>query len=209
VANESRVTDWVGAARAGDQTALAKLLALYHPQLAGRVAARLDADLRRRVSPEDLLQEVYVQVFQRVGQFKPQGPDSFLNWVITILDRKLIDARRGAHRARRDVRREVAPPAASASASYLGLLDRVYLDTGSPSQVVRRAEAVGALQECMASLQPSHRAVIELRFLAGRPVAEVAAELGRSEDAVIALTQRALKALRASMDGLGDFTRGA
>ena len=57
------------------------------------------------------------------------------------------------------------------------------------------------------SCQP-HRQVIQLRFLEGLSVDEVATRLGKTNAAVVALSKRALEALRRSMDQLGEFTRG-
>ncbi|HUU99103.1 MAG TPA: sigma-70 family RNA polymerase sigma factor, partial [Phycisphaerae bacterium] len=87
-------------------------------------------------------------------------------------------------------------------------LDHIYADSGTPSRVARRQEALSALPMGLSDLSESHRQVIELRFLEGLSVAEVAARLGKSEAAVVALTKRALEALRQSMDRLGEFTHG-
>ena len=81
-------------------------------------------------------------------------------------------------------------------------------DSLTPSRVVRREEAVGALLACLSRLSEAHRQVIRLRFLEGHPVSEVADRLGKSNAAIVALTKRALEALRQSMERLGDFTRG-
>lgn len=201
---------WLTAAQAGDRLALAKLLALHHPALAARVARRLDESTRRRSAPEDILQEVYVQVFRQIGQFEPRGPGAFLAWVETIADHKVTDAQRAARRVRRDVQREAPPPAAlpGGSGSYCYLLEHIYRDSATPSRVARRQEAVGLLLSCVANLHESYRQVIELRFLQGLPLSEVARRLQRTEGAVVALTQRALAALRAAMDRAGDVTHG-
>ena len=71
-----------------------------------------------------------------------------------------------------------------------------------------RQEALDALLTVLKELWASHRQVIQLRFLDGLSVAETAARLETSEAAVVALTRRALDALRKSMDRLGEFTRG-
>lgn len=205
---ESQTELWVSAARAGDQLALAKLLALHHPALAARVRARLDPAVRARLSPEDVLQEVYLLVFRQVERFEDRGPDSFLHWVTTILDNKLIDVQRAAHRAQRDVSREKPIAPIDRTGSYWNLLDHVYHDTATPSRVVRREEAIGALMTCVSGLAEAHRRIIELRFLEGLPLAEVAQRMQKTEGAVVAMTQRALKALRDSMEQLGDYTRG-
>ncbi len=200
--------NWISAAQGGDALALAKLLATYHPRLRARADARMDAPLKARLGPDDLLQEVYLQVFRQIGRFEDRGPAAFLNWLYTILDHKLIDARRAGHRQARDVYRErPATPTASAD-SYWSLLGQLQADSATPSRVVRRDEAVGALVACLARLSEAHREVIQLRFLEGRPVVEVAERLGKTEAAVVALSQRALKALRAAMDQLGEFSTG-
>jgi RNA polymerase sigma-70 factor (ECF subfamily) len=203
----SQADAWAEAARHGDRLALAKLLAACHPRLRARAAARMDAAVKARLGPDDILQEVYLQVFRQVEGFEHRGPDSFLNWVYTILDHKLIDARRAAHRQVRDIDREV-PAAAARSDSYWNLLERLQADSGTPSRLVRRQEALGAVVTCVADLPETYREVIRLRFLEGLPVEEVAARLGKSKAAVVALSKRALDALRSSMDRMGEFTRG-
>lgn len=205
---EGQTEVWITAARCGDSIALAKLLAAYHPVLRARAEARMDPAVRARTGPEDVLQEVYTQVFRHMGRFEDRGTESFLGWINTILDRKLIDARRAAHRNVRNVDREVprlGPPEAQ---SYWNLLDHAYADTRTPSRVVRRQEAMNAVVASLSSLPDAHRQVLQLRFLDGLSVAEAAARLSKTEAAVVALTQRALKALRESMDRLGEFTRG-
>jgi len=204
----SQIETWVQAAGQGDSLAVAKLLATYHPILRARAAARMDPALKARSEPEDILQQVYLRVVREIHQFEDRGPDSFLNWVITILEHRLIDARRAAAAKVRDVAREAPVAGPVGGDSYWNLLDRVYADASTPSRVVRRDEAVGALLGCLSALSDTHRQVLELRFLQGLPVSEVATRLEKSEAAVVALSKRALEALRKSMDRLGEFTRG-
>ena len=201
---ETRVT----AAQSGDAVALATLLAGYHPQLRARAEARLDVATRARTAPEDILQEVYVQVFQQMQCFEHRGPGSFLTWVYTILDHKLIDVQRAAHRQVRDVGREIPVYGRDTADSYANLLDHVYADSQTPSRAVRRGEAVGALLACLAELPEPQRCVLQMRFLEGRSLAEVAAQLDKSEAAVAMMCHRAVRDLRAALDRRGEFTAG-
>lgn len=196
----------VAAAQRGDRLALAKLLARCHPDLRARAAARMDPALKVRKDPEDILQEVYLDIARRLGRFEYRGPDSFLNWATAILSQRIIDAQRTAHRLVRDVAREV--PADGAAQSCWNLLDQVYADSGTPSRVLRRQEALGALLTCVSDLSETQRQVIEMRFLDGLPVAQVAARLQKTEAAIVALTRRALKELRRLLDQRGEFTHG-
>ena len=108
----------------------------------------------------------------------------------------------------RDVDREVPGLASPDAQSYWNLLDHVYADSLTPSRVVRRQEAMNAILASLSDLSDAHRQVLQLRFLDGLSVVEVAGRLGKTEAAVVALTRRALKALRESMDRLGEFTHG-
>ncbi len=204
-----KLQTWVDAACRGDPAATAKLLAAYHPVLRARAESRMERAVRARFEPEDVLQHVYVQAARQINQFRGSDPESFLNWVLTILDHKLIDAWRACHRQGRDVGRECQAIQSHPAASYWNLMDHVEAASDTPSRIVRKEEAIEALSACVAGLADHHRRVIEMRFLEGLPVADVAARLNTTKAAVIASTRRALTALRRSMDRLGEFTRGA
>ena len=208
MAEHDQIEQWVAEACGGDRLALAKLLAVYHPQLQARAMSRMDPALRGRGSPDDVLQDVYVDVTRQIDGFQNRGPGSFLAWVCAILDHKLIDTLRAAHYQVRDVHREVAG-VASAGGSYWDLLNAVVMESGTPSRAARQDEALAALHASLSTLSEAHRQVLEWRFLEGLPVGEVARRLGKSEGAVVALTKRALEALRLAMDGRGEFTHGA
>ena len=203
----SQIAIWVTAAQGGNQLALTKLLTACHRRLRARAAARLPAAMKAKRGPEDILQEVYLDVFRQINRFEDRGPGSFLNWLYAILDRKLAAARRAAHYQMRDIDREVTigTPAAD---SYWDLLDQLYADSGTPSRVVRREEVLRALSACITDLSEPHRQVVQMRFLDGLSVDDVATRLGKSKAAIVALTKRALEALRRSMDQLGEFTHG-
>jgi RNA polymerase sigma-70 factor (ECF subfamily) len=203
----SQIEIWVAAAQRGDRLALTKLLTTCHQRLRARAEARLPAAVKVKRSPEGILQELYLDVFRQIERFEDRGPGSFLNWVYAILDRKLAATQRAAHYQMRDIDREV-PIGGDTASSYWNLLDNVYAESGTPSRVVRRDEALGALMSCIAELSDIHRQVVQLRFLDGLSLDEVAARLGKSKAAVVAHTKRALEALRASMDRMGEFSHG-
>ena len=207
MAHSNQTQQWIGEARGGDRAAVSKLLAVHHPFLRARVSARMDPALRARAEPEDILQQAYLEVFRHIGTFEDHGPDSFLNWVLTILDHKILDAQRALHRKKRDIAREQGPPAASVADSCFNLLDQLWAHSRTPSRVVRRDEAVDALLAGISHLSEAHRQVVQLRFLEGRSVKEAAEQLGKSEGAVVKLTERALAELRKQMDGMGEFTQ--
>jgi len=198
---------WLEKARQGELPALSALLAMHYPTLRARLEARMDRALRAHTEPEDILQQAYLAAFRNIGRFEDRGPNSFRNWMLTIIDNKLADARRALHRPLRDPIRGRSPHVLGATESCLNLLEQLYAHSATPSRIVRREEAIGALLACIARLPDTYRQVIERRFLKGQSVREVAGQLGKSETAVKKLTQRALVELRKLMEGLGEFTR--
>jgi len=198
---------WIAAARQGDRFALGKLLAACDPHLRARAEARMDAVVRSKRGPDDILQDTYVEVLRRIDRFKGRDLPAFLSWVTVILDHKIVDSRRAARCQARDVDREIRVGGTN-SDSYWNLFDQVCSESQTPSRVVAREEVIRALVICLSTLSGPQRRVVQMRFLEGLPLAEVARRLGKSEAAVAALTQRALRALRARMDQLGEFTRG-
>jgi len=204
VPDSSETQILIKSARKGDEQAVRRLLVLYHPRLRARLLRQMDPTMRSKIEPEDILQQVYLETFRAIGQFEYQGTDSFLRWMYAILDRKLIDEHRAMRAERRDVRREVKPAAVAGNqTTYIDLLARVTSAGSTPSQVVRKEEALGVLAACVATLPDHYRDVIKMRFIEGRPVAEVAKSLKRSIGSIHMICHRALRQLREQAEKLG------
>jgi RNA polymerase sigma-70 factor (ECF subfamily) len=204
VSDDNRTHILVRGAVRGDPQSLQRLLVLYHPRLRARLLRQMDATMRTRFDPEDILQQVYLEAFRSIESFDYRGKDSFLRWLFTILDRKLIDEHRALHADRRDVRRELKPAAHPPdNASYVDLLQRLSAEVGTPSGVISHEEALGALSACLAALPEHYREVIKLRFLHGLPVADVARRLKRTHGSIHMICHRALAALRDQFTKLG------
>ena len=197
VADSSETQVLIRHARTGDQEAVRRLLVLYHPRLRARLLRQMDATMKARIEPEDILQQVYLEVFRAIHQFDYQGKDSFLRWMYAILDRKLIDEHRALRAERRDVRREVKPaPPSAQQTTYVDLMARLIAEDGTPSQVVRKDEALAVLSACVAGLPEHYREVIRMRFIEGRPVADVAKELDRSIGSIHMICHRQFSGAR-------------
>lgn len=196
-------------AASGNEESVRRLLILYHPRLRGRLLKQMDATLRARLEPEDLLQQVYLEAFRALGTFRYEGPNSFLRWLFTILDRKLIDEHRALRAECRDVRREVHSAAPSAGrTTYIDLLSRLSGHGQTASQVIRKGEALAVMTACLASLPEHYQQVVRMRFLEGRPVADVAKALGRSAGSIHMICHRALVQLREQVEKLGIVPEG-
>jgi RNA polymerase sigma-70 factor (ECF subfamily) len=186
----------------GDMLALERLLAACQDRLIARIARRLPPAVGGAVSPEDVLQEVYRDVFERFSTLEQRNIGGFLRWLLRIADSRVIDCIRTLQAAKRGGGRAVLGLDADASAQALV----EYLATAShtPSRSAARHEHADLLLSALERLSPDYRDVLRLRYLEGFSVAEVAARLGRSEFSVHKLCSRGLTRLR---DELGDAGR--
>jgi RNA polymerase sigma factor (sigma-70 family) len=200
----------VGLAIGGDGDALEGVLIRLHDPVLHYVR-ELGGSRLHGCCAEDVVQETFVEVFRRIGACESRGGAAFCGWVNAIARTRLSNLlraqrakKRGGHRA---AITHITPGDADATAiSILGLIAS---DDPTASMVLRRKEAVGALGEALAELDPLHQHVLQLRFAQGMSIEEVAIETGRSKGAIKMLIHRCVKELREKMDRRGEFTRGA
>lgn len=163
---------------------------------------QLDPRLQAKLDPSDLVQQTLLQAYQALDQFRGTSEAELAAWLRQILARTLANATRDLHRARRDVARERSLEAAiEASSARL----EAWLAAGQPSpgEQAGRNEQLARLAEALAELPQAQRQALELHYLRGWTVAEVAGELGRSTTAVVGLVHRGLKQLRSRLQELG------
>src|SRR6516164_7817446 len=160
---------------------------LARTQLGPRLQAKLDAS--------DVAQQAILQAHQAREQFRGTTEAERLAWLRAILANVLAAAARRYEARARDVGRERSLEAdLELSSSRLECLFAA--DQTSPSQRVVRGEELLRLAGALAALPDDQRQVVELHHLRGLPVAEVAAQVGRTRAAVVGLLFRGLKKLR-------------
>jgi RNA polymerase sigma-70 factor (ECF subfamily) len=160
---------------------------LARTQLGPRLQAKLDAS--------DVAQQALLQAHQARGQFRGTTEAEKLAWLRAILANVLAAAARRFEARARDVDRERSLEAdLELSSSRLECLCAA--DQTSPSQRAVRGEELLRLAAALTRLPPEQRHVVELHHLQGLPVADVAAQMGRTVRAVIGLLFRGLTKLR-------------
>jgi RNA polymerase sigma-70 factor (ECF subfamily) len=188
-----RTADLLARAAAGDSRAYDRLFARVAPRLEWYVAVRLGPELRARVEPADVVQETYAAALQQLGGFAPRGEGAFLRWLFAIAGHQVL--RLSEHHGA-DHRRAVARGADAAAALALAA-DPL----SGPCTRAERLEVRERLQRALLALEHDARLAVTARVLEGRPLAEVAAALGRSESAARRLVAGALARLGRELAG--------
>jgi RNA polymerase sigma-70 factor (ECF subfamily) len=160
----------------------------------------LDARLRSKLDPSDVVQEVLLKAHRHQDDFRGQTEAERLAWLRQILVNTLTDAvRRFLQSEQRDISREQSLHDAL-HASSARLDDWLSDGQSSPEVQAARHEELLRLATGLADLPQEQRQAIELRHLQGLGVVEVARRMGRSRAAVAGLLRRGLAALRQSLD---------
>jgi RNA polymerase sigma-70 factor (ECF subfamily) len=196
--NSAETVRLIEQARAGDQAALNEILARHRSRLRRMVEMRLDARLHARIDASDVIQDAYLEVATRLGDYLREPKLPLFLWLRLVVGECLLKLhRRHLGAQMRDIGREVslyrgALPAASSAALAAQLLGR---DT-SPTQAVMRAERLLRLQEALNSLEPIDREILSLRHFEELNRREAAQVLGIEEAAAAKRYLRALKRLK-------------
>jgi RNA polymerase sigma-70 factor (ECF subfamily) len=184
--DSNRTAALIGRARAGSAEAVEALYSRCAPRLLALIRLRMGRSLRARLESRDILQATLFKSFQQISQLRSAETVSLMAWLARIAENEIRDQADRAGRQRRDVHREASmdEDVAKIAADLPSALSRVILD-----------ERAARLEQALETLSPDHREVILLRKFEELTFAEIAARLGRSEDACRMLLARAMTAL--------------
>lgn len=170
----------VAAMAAGDSGApLSALYSLY----ASTVLALLTKMLGSRSEAEEILQEVFVELWRRAPQYD-SSRGSVVAWVVTVARSRALDALRARSRRYGD--------------KQLQFSDRHALgtDSGRPDVLVSSTRWHQALRQAFKQLSEDQRAVLELSYFLGMPHDQIAETLNLPVGTVKSRILAGMRALR-------------
>jgi RNA polymerase sigma-70 factor (ECF subfamily) len=177
----------------GDRQAFEELFGRHRPALRRSVEMRLDAKMRARVDPSDVVQETQLEAFQRLPDYLERRPMPFRLWLRkTAYERLLKVQRHHVRTARRAVTREVPLDIES---SVL-LAEQLFADGPTPSQQVAKHELALQLRLALIDLPVGQREVLLMRSFEGLSYQEIAYVLDIDAAAARKRYGRALLQLR-------------
>lgn len=178
------VQSCVALAQAGDAAAAESLIMHLHPLVRRLVRNHLP----RRESEEDLAQEVFVKIFQRLGSYTPREGVPFEHWVSRLTVRTCLDALR-AERARPEWR---FSDLGDGEAKWMDFLTSRQAEP--PAHHASDAKAVVA--RLLAQLSPADRLVLTLLDLEQRTTVEISRITGWTRAMVKMRAMRARSKLK-------------
>ena len=169
----------------GDRAAFRRLYELTAPSLLG-VALRI---LNRRDRAEDVLQEVYVNVWNRAGSYTAAASQP-MTWLTAIVRNRALD------RLRSEVRHE----AVSLDDDDAGSTYDVEDERPDPSRLLEQAGDALRIRGCLDAIEGVQRQCLALAYYHGLSHSEVAAHLERPIGSVKVWLRRGLDKLKRCLD---------
>ena len=174
----------------GDRAAFATLYERTSAHLLG-VVLRIQRD---RAQAEDILQEVYVNIW-RAAQSFDAAQSQPLTWLTSIARNRAIDGLRRAQ-TQPQLQTNLPHPENEDSDVY----DTVADDAPGPLDLLSRATDARALHGCMEGLSASQRQSVALAFFDGLSHAEVAEQMRQPLGTVKSWVRRSLQSLKNCLD---------
>jgi RNA polymerase sigma-70 factor (ECF subfamily) len=167
----------LGRCAAGEAAALERLYARVAPIL----LAVLMRMLKRRDLAEDVLQDVFVKVWQQASQFDPNRGHP-LAWLVSMARYRAIDLQRAAR------------PAVAITDVSLALEPQ--LQVGGPADAPEVLGGGGLLLRCLEQIAAPQRHCLVLAYQEGLTHSEIARAVGEPLGTVKSWVRRSLLALR-------------
>ena len=179
----------LGRAGLGDRAAFAEVYQRTSAHLFA-VVLRINRD---RAQAEDILQEVYVNVW-RAAQSFDAAQSQPLTWLTSVARNRAIDS------LRRKQAEPITQSAAFTDDEEHDVVDTLASELPGPLEMLSRASDARALSACMEHLTAQQRQSVALAFYDGLSHAEVAAQMGQPLGTVKSWVRRALMALKGCLD---------
>lgn len=178
----------------GDRAAFATLYEKTSSHLLA-VVLRINRD---RAQAEDILQEVYVNVWRAASSFDAAQSQP-LTWLTSIARNRAIDSLRRAQT--QPQLRTLGPAADGSDRENDSVYDTVADEAPGPLDLLSRASEARSLAACMEQLSALQRQSVAMAFFQGLSHAEVAAQLRQPLGTVKSWVRRSLLSLRSCLQG--------
>ncbi len=181
-----------------DHSALAELFEINRDRLSRMVSIRMDRRLKGRIDATDVLQEAYLILSKKIGNFADYPDMSPYVWMrLTVSDRLIALHRKHIHAGKRDARKEISmSQPASPDESSAEIVDTLADTVSSVGGKVARAEVTKMIKATLECMEDKDREIILMRIFEGMSNTEAAQALNLTANGASSRFSRAMDRLQ-------------
>ena len=162
--------------------------------------SHLGSKLRRKLDPEDLVQEAMQRGHKHFETFEGRDdPERTKAWLLAIMKNVLTDVLKHFAADKRELAKEQSA-ALDLNQSALGVEAFLAADQTSPSMAVARNEEMQKLARGLQNLPDDARNIVVMKHLQNMTLQQIADATGKTVPAVAGLLRRGLARLREYLD---------
>lgn len=159
---------------------------------------QMDRRLQSKMDASDLVQQTMLQAHRAQNNYEGSSDKQLAGWLRQILARNVYHATRDFQRDKRDIRNERSIENAMDN-SAARVEAWLKSDQTSPDAKAAKNEQVLMLAGSLDALDEAKRTAVELHYLQGWKLVEIAEHMERSVSGVAGLVHRGLKELKQIM----------
>lgn len=173
----------VAAIASGGSSGGSEAMGVFYDRFAPLVQAIASRVLRDRTLAEELVEDVFVELWRRAATYEP-GRGTVATWIATITRSRGIDRLRAGRRH---------------EAGRISISDEPTATTAEPAAAVLADEERQVVADALAQLTPEQRAAIELAYFEALSHQQIAERLSRPLGTVKSHIRQALIQLRQAL----------
>jgi RNA polymerase sigma factor (sigma-70 family) len=151
-----------------------------------------------RAQAEDVLQEVYINVWRAAQSFNPALSQAS-TWLVSIARHRAIDSLRRKQTEVNTISSTVSKGGLDEDDTH-DLLDHIADDAPGPQEQLEKATQARALAHCMQTLSAEQKSSLALAYYQGLSHTEVAEQMGQPLGSVKSWVRRGMQALKACLE---------
>lgn len=171
----------------------------HAPKLRDFVNQRIPKNLKTSLTPEDVLQDVWMDAFRTWNQLDASRTNHLERWLCTLAKRRLVDKLRSARSIKRGKEAHALRQNSVLNRSYSDLFRLIAGSGRTPSSQGAAIEASAAVQLAMRDLPEPYRTAISLCHIEQHPRQIAAQMMNTSVRALDGVLYRGLHMLRQQM----------
>jgi len=148
----------------------------------------------------DITSEAFVRAVKNVYKLDPLESASLYPWLHTVVANLVVD------HYRRNAQIDTVSDTPDAE-DLLSIFERIEDPGPRPEDVVSRRQVQDAIRQALDSLPEAQAEAVYYRFIGQMSLAEIGAEIGKSEGAVKSLLHRGMLNLRARVQAMQELRR--